>query len=110
MNITRRNKIHAKIRKTIIGSAVRPRLSVYRSLGNVYAQLIDDSTGKTLAAVSSLKMTGSLQSKAEAVGKEIAAKGAELKVKSVVFDRAGFAYMGAVKTVCETVRQSGITI
>lgn len=110
MNRTRRTKIRAQIRKTIHGTAERPRLAVYRSLNQMYAQLIDDTTGKTLAAASSLKTSGSLLKKAESIGEAIAAKAKELKIKSAVYDRAGFAYNGAVKTVCETARSHGLTI
>lgn len=110
MNDSRRTKVHARIRKTIIGSPERPRLSVYRSLGNVYAQLIDDSAGKTLGAASSLKMTGSLSTKATEVGKTIAAKAKELKIVSVSFDRGGFPYQGSIKILCDAAREAGLKI
>jgi len=106
----RRTKIHTRIRKVVHGTAARPRLTVFRSLQNLHAQLIDDETGKTLAAASSLKMKGSLRAKAVEVGKEIAGKAKELKIKAAVYDRGGFAYKGAVKTLCETARENGLTI
>ncbi len=109
-NTSRRNKIHAKIRSRISGSAIRPRMAVYRSLQNLYAQLIDDETGKTLASVSSLKAKGSLNEKAAQVGKEIATKAKELKIASVVYDRGGFAFRGAVKTLCESAKKQGLNI
>lgn len=110
MNRTRRNNIHTKLRKTVTGTAERPRLSVYRSLTEVYAQLIDDTSGKTIAAVSSLKSTGGLNAKATIVGKAIAEKAKELKIKSAVYDRGGFAYNGAIKTLCDAAREAGLTI
>ena len=110
MNQTRRSKIQTKLRKTVIGTAERPRLSVYRSLNQVYAQLIDDATGKTLASAHSLKSTGSLSVKATEVGTAIAAAAKEKKIKSAVYDRAGFAYNGAVKALCEAARAAGLTI
>ncbi len=105
-----RQRIHAKLRKTVIGTAERPRLAVYRSLNNLFAQLIDDATGKTLASASSLKGKGSLMSKAKTVGVDIAKKAKELKVKKAVFDRGGFAYHGAVKQLCESAREGGLEI
>ena len=99
---------HRKIRQKLSGTAERPRLAVYRSLNNLYAQLIDDVAGKTLAASSSLKMTGSLGSKAKSVGQEIAKKGAELKIATVVFDRAGFLYDGNIKLLADSAREGGL--
>ena len=105
-----RQRVHKKIRYTISGTAARPRLAVYRSVQNMYAQLIDDTAGKTLGAASSLKMKGSLVKKAEAVGKEIATKAKALKITEVVYDRGGFGYKGAVKALCEAARQEGLKI
>jgi len=79
-------------------------------LNQIYAQLIDDEAKATLAAASSLKEKGSLVTKAGIVGKNIATKAKELGCKNLVFDRGGFGYKGAVKALCETVRQEGITI
>lgn len=105
-----RQSIHRKLRKTVIGSTKRPRLAVYRSLNNISAQLIDDSAGKTIAASTSLKLKGSLSAKAEKVAKEIAKLAKEKKIVTVVYDRGGFAYLGVVKLLCETVRKEGIKI
>lgn len=110
MNRTRRTTIHTKLRKTVTGTAERPRLSVYRSLTEMYAQLIDDTTGKTLASASSLKTKGGLTAKATTVGQAIAEKAKELKIKSAVYDRGGFSYNGAVKTLCDAAREAGLTI
>jgi len=105
-----RQRIHRKLRKTVIGTTTRPRLAVYRSLNNLFAQLVDDSVGKTLAAASSLKQSGSLTNKAEFVGKEIASLAKNAKIKAVVFDRGGFSYKGAVKTLAESARKNGLEI
>ena len=99
---------HQKIRRQISGTKARPRLAVYRSLRNIFAQLIDDSAGRTLAAASSLKLTGSLSSKAETVGAEIAAQAKPLKITTVVFDRGGFIYQGNVKAFAEAARKGGL--
>ncbi len=103
-----RDKIHNRIRKTVAGSAERPRLAVYRSLNNLFAQAIDDVSGKTLFASSSLKMTGSLTKKAEQVGTEIAKIAKEKKIKTIVFDRGGFPYAGAIKALAEAARKEGL--
>ncbi|MEX1052104.1 MAG: 50S ribosomal protein L18 [Patescibacteria group bacterium] len=105
-----RQRIHNKLRKIVSGSAERPRLAVNRSLNNLRAQLIDDTTGQTLAAVTSLKMPGSLTSKATLVGQTIAEKAANLKIKRAVYDRGGFAYKGAVKQLAEAARAAGLEI
>ncbi len=105
-----RQRIHIKLRKTVNGTATRPRLAVYRSLNNMYAQLIDDTAGKTLAGVNSLKMKGALTAKAEVVGKAIAEKAAGLKIKKAVYDRGGFGYKGAVKQLAEAARKAGLEI
>lgn len=105
-----RQRIHTKLRKIVSGTKARPRLAVYRSLNEIYVQLIDDETKTTLAAASSLKSKGGLVEKAKTVGKTIAGKAKELGYQNLVFDRGGFAYKGSVKELCEAVRQEGITI
>lgn len=105
-----RIKLHQKLRHTVTGTAERPRLAIYRSLNNVFLQLIDDAQGKTLASASSLKATGPLSQKAKIAGSEIAKKAKELKIKTAVFDRGGFQYHGAVKIACEAAREEGLTI
>lgn len=105
-----RNKIHTKLRFKISGTASRPRLAVYRSLQNVFAQLIDDENGVTLASASSLKEKGSLVQKAQNVGKAIAKSANEKKIKSAVYDRGGFAYKGSIKALCDAARENGLTI
>lgn len=103
-----RIKNHLKIRIIVKGTADRPRIAVYRSLNNLFAQAIDDTTGKTLFAASSLKEKGSLTKKAEKVGKEIATKAASAKIKTIVFDRGGFKYSGTVKILAEAARKEGL--
>lgn len=103
-----RLKNHKKLRHSLTGTAVRPRLAVYRSLINMSAQLIDDTTGKTLAVASSLKEKGSLTKKAEIVGADIATKAMALKIKAVIFDRGGFTYQGTIKILAEAARKAGL--
>ena len=105
-----RQKIHTKIRHRLTGTAARPRLAIYSSLNNIFAQLIDDSSGITLASASSLKIKGGLIKKAETVGKEIATKAKEAKISAAVFDRGGFPYAGSVKQTAEAAREAGLKI
>ena len=110
---SRREKIRKRIRGVISGTASRPRLSVYRSNKDIYAQLIDDSKGITLAAVSSREVginevKENKVAKATLVGKKIAelAKGAG--IESVVFDRGGYLYHGRVKSLADGAREGGL--
>lgn len=104
-----RIKKHTKIRRKVFGTNEKPRLSVFRSGKHIYAQIIDDSAGKTLAAESDLKME-KLQKgqKAYEVGKQLAAKAAKLKIKKVVFDRGGFLYHGRIAEVSKGAREGGL--
>ena len=104
------NRIRRSKRIQVSGTASRPRLCVFRSNANIYAQLIDDEAGKTLAAVSDLKMKkkGTKSEMAKKVGEEIASKAKAIKVEAVVFDRAGFAYHGRVKALAEGAREGGL--
>jgi len=103
----------ARIRKKILGSAERPRLSVFRSARHIYAQLIDDDSGKTLAAASSLKLSGKdhtgNRAAASKVGALIAKAGKAAGHESVVFDRNGFKYHGRVKALAEAAREGGLS-
>ena len=101
---------HLRIRAKVAGTAERPRLAVFRSNRQFYAQVIDDTKGETLAAATSMKLEGKTsKEKAESVAKEIA-KAAQAKgVKEVVFDRGGFLYTGNVKLFAETARAAGLT-
>lgn len=109
----RRQNIRYRIRRKINGSATKPRLSVYRSNADIYAQLIDDTKGQTLAAASSRdkdiaaqKVTKSEKSKL--VGAAIARKAVELGIKDVTFDRGGNLYHGRVKSVADGAREAGL--
>lgn len=102
-----------RIRSRISGTSERPRLCVYRSNANMYAQIIDDTKGKTLATFSDKHLSAAEQKKpkmerASLVGKNIAAKAKELKISKVVFDRAGFQYTGRIKALADAAREGGL--
>jgi large subunit ribosomal protein L18 len=106
-----RRKAH--IRKRVEGSTARPRLSVYRSLNHIYAQVIDDVSGKTLAAASTLSPElkegkGKKKEQAKEVGKLVAQKCKDAKIEAVVFDRNGFMYHGRIAAVAEGAREGGL--
>jgi len=107
-----RVKRHKKIRSKLSGTAKRPRLAVFRSSQHIYAQLIDDEKGVTLASASDLKVkktkTHTKTDIAKAVGKEIAKQAAEKKIKNVVFDRGGHQYHGRVKTLADSAKEGGL--
>ncbi len=109
---TRRLRIKNRIRKVVTGTAARPRLAVFRSNKQIYAQLIDDVSGKTLVAASSLKDTAaqSLNGKDQAghVGKAIATKAIAAGIKAVVFDRGGYLYHGRVQSLADAAREAGL--
>ncbi len=106
-----RKRVHARIRKKMQGTAERPRLSVYRSLNHIYAQVIDDGQGRTLAAASSvhakLATGGNLQA-AEEVGKQVAERAQAAGIKQVVFDRGGYLYHGRIKALADAARAAGL--
>lgn len=108
--VERRIKIKYRVRNKISGTAERPRMSVFRSNKQIYAQIIDDLTGKTLAAASSLGMEGKMPKKEQAtkVGEMIAKKAQEAGVTTVVFDRNGYLYHGRVKEVADAARNAGL--
>ena len=108
-----RQKIRYRIRKKISGTSATPRLTVFRSNSDIYAQLIDDSSGTTIAAASSRQKDITAQkapkiAKSKMVGEAIARKAVELGVKKVVFDRSGYIYHGRVKAVAEGAREAGL--
>lgn len=108
-NQNNRSLRHARIRARIHGTATKPRLAVYRSNSQVYAQLIDDTAAHTLAAADSRSVaTGSLRERAATVGETIAAAAQKAGVTTVVFDRGGFQYHGIVQTVAEGARSGGL--
>lgn len=102
---------HARVRKTISGTSEMPRLNVFRSNKEIYAQVIDDVTGKTLVSSSSIALkikTGGNSEGASLVGKDIAEKCKKLKIKKVVFDRGGYLYHGRVEALAATARENGL--
>lgn len=107
----KRQKNKARIRKKVEGSAERPRLTVYRSGRHVYAQIIDDANGKTLASFSTLegKLTSKNLESAKKVGTEIAKRAIAKSIKSVVFDRSGYVFHGRVKAVADGAREAGLS-
>lgn len=111
----KRKKRHLRVRNKIMGTAERPRLNVFRSSKNIYAQLIDDMAGHTLAAASSLDaevkakgVNGGTVDAARAVGELIAKRAVEKGFQSVVFDRGGYIYHGRVKALAEGAREGGL--
>jgi len=113
--VVRRAKRHARVRRRVTGSPARPRLSVYRSLKNIYAQVIDDEAGRTLAAASSRTGPGAEAAKgkkpaaaAAAVGEVLAAAAKAAGVAKVCFDRGPYLYHGRVKALADGARKGGL--
>ena len=112
----RAERAHRRVRKTVAGTAERPRLSVYKSLHYVYAQVIDDASGRTLAQASSreadvtadLSKSASSVEAAKAVGQAVADRAMAQGVASVVFDRGGYIYHGKVKALADAAREKGL--
>ncbi len=107
-----RSRIHRRIRRKLQGTAERPRLAVYRSVAHIYAQIIDDSEGKTLASASSVdkaaKTNGGNVAGAKAIGKLVAERAKEKGINCVVFDRGGYQYHGRIKALAEAARAAGL--
>jgi len=110
-----RRRIHRRVRQSLSGTAERPRLSVYRSLAHLYAQVIDDTTGKTLASAGSNDKEMRKQTKgggnvaaAKLVGKAVAERALQKGISQVVFDRGGYRYHGRVKALAEAAREAGL--
>lgn len=108
-----RRRVHFRIRKKVSGTAARPRLAVHFSNQHVYAQVIDDETGRTLAAASTTEKsveTGNAANKAaaEKIGALVAERAIKASIQSVVFDRGGFIYHGKVKALADAARQAGL--
>jgi large subunit ribosomal protein L18 len=109
--LQRRTRIKRRIRKIISGTPTKPRLSVYRSNKEIYAQLVDDVNGVTLASVSSRDKEIKADTKVEAaaaVGKSIAEKAVKVGVETIAFDRNGYLYHGRVKVLADAARESGL--
>ena len=106
-----RQRRHERVREKVRGSAARPRLAVYRSLTHIYAQLIDDDAGKTLASASSLdKKNGKKAERAAAVGTSLGERAKQAGISEAVFDRGGYRYHGRVKALAEAVRKAGVKV
>lgn len=109
--VNKRLKNRARIRKKVDGSVERPRLAVFRSGKHIYAQIVDDSSGKTLASYSTLE--GELKNKnietAKKVGAEVAKRALAKNIKSVVFDRSGYVFHGRVRAVADGAREAGLS-
>ena len=108
-----RQGVHSRIRKKVQGSAERPRLAVFRSLNHIYAQVIDDKTGRTLATASTTEKALALTSggnieAAKTVGKAIAERAQAAGISNVVYDRGGYVYHGRVKALLDATREAGL--
>ncbi|HEX4031467.1 MAG TPA: 50S ribosomal protein L18 [Terracidiphilus sp.] len=106
-----RQRIHSRIREKLAGTTERPRLNIYRSLNHIYAQVIDDQKGETLASASSLALkfkTGGNVAAAREIGKAVAEKAVAQGIKRVVFDRGGFLYHGRIKALADAAREAGL--
>jgi large subunit ribosomal protein L18 len=106
-----RRRVHERIRKTLAGTTERPRLAVFRSVKHIYAQVIDDTKGHTMAAASSnekdAKNGGNIAG-AKEIGKLVAERAKDQGIKAVVFDRGGYQYHGRVKALAEAAREAGL--
>lgn len=108
-----RERIHIRIRKKLKGTTERPRLTVFRSVAHIYAQVIDDIKGVTVASASTtekdagLKTGGNVEA-AKAIGKRVAERAKEQGIKAVVFDRGGYQYHGRVKALADAAREAGL--
>ena len=108
---SKREARHLRIRQNIVGTASKPRLNVFRSNKGIYAQIIDDETGKTLCSASSLDKEiaeGNKTEVATAVGTLVAKRALALNIENVVFDRGGYLYHGRVKALAEAAREAGL--
>ena len=108
-----RRAVHRRIRKKVAGTAERPRLAIYRSLNHIYAQVIDDERGRTLASASTTEKdlrggSGGNIEAAQRVGRAIAERAVAQGVSSVVFDRGGYRYHGRVKALADAAREGGL--
>ncbi len=110
-----RKRRHVRVRKKVTGTAARPRLAVHRSARHIFAQLIDDGAGHTLASASTLDAsirdaTGDKKARAHQVGQLLASRAKEAGITAVVFDRGGYAYHGRVAALADGARESGLTL
>ncbi len=110
---TARQRRHRRIRVILTGTTARPRLNVFRSLQHIYAQVIDDTTGTTLAAASTNEpsarnISGTKTERARAIGRSVAERAKEKGVTAVVFDRGGYLYHGRIKALADAAREAGL--
>jgi large subunit ribosomal protein L18 len=110
-----RKRRHVRVRKRVTGSATRPRLAVHRSARHIFAQLIDDGAGRTLASASTLDAgirdaSGDKKARAHQVGQLLASRAKEAGVAAAVFDRGGYAYHGRVAALADGAREGGLTL
>ncbi len=106
-----RKRVHARIRERIEGTAERPRLNVYRSLNHIYAQVIDDTHGRTLVSASTIAdkvKTGGNVAAAREIGRLVAERAKEKGIKQVVYDRGGYLYHGRIKALADAAREGGL--
>lgn len=114
MDVVARQRRHARIRKKIFGTKERPRLSVFKSLNHIYAQIVDDTAGHTLCAASSLEKEAALTghkgnvAAARAVGALLGKRAVSAGIKRVVFDRGGYRYHGRIKALADAAREAGL--
>jgi large subunit ribosomal protein L18 len=108
-NLAKRKRLHKKIRVRVVGTESRPRLSIFRSNKFIYAQIIDDSTGKTLVSVSDMKdAKGNKVDRARSIGENLASLAKKSGIDAVVFDRGGFRYTGRIAALAEGARTGGL--
>jgi len=107
-----RQRVHERIRSKVRGTAERPRLAVFRSVTNIYAQVIDDNEGRTLVSASTIekgkRSTGGNLAAAKTIGKTIAERAKEKGIQKVVFDRGGYIYHGRIKALADAAREAGL--
>lgn len=115
MNKHKQRKLrHARVRAKVIGSSQKPRLNIFRSNSYIFAQLIDDSTQKTVAAVSTKVISNLSSEKSQKIdasyqaGQNLAKKALDLKIKNIVFDRSGYKYHGRIKALAEGAKEGGL--
>jgi large subunit ribosomal protein L18 len=111
----RRLQIHKRIRRSVKGSAQRPRLAVHRSLKHIYGQIIDDATGRTLVSASTAEKSSKVKNggniaAAKAIGEAVAKRALEQGIKAVVFDRGGHRYHGRVRALADAAREAGLQL
>ncbi len=112
---TTRRRVHQRLRARVAGSSARPRLNVFRSTNHIYAQIVDDASGRTLVAASTrdkdvraVMKTGGNVAAAKSVGKALAQRAKQAEIARVVFDRGGYAYHGRVRALADAAREAGL--